>query len=493
MDSPQPSPCSPQLHLWPRRPKNRINLLPVRDGKQKKAALLIGINGLSAPNTDYHLLHGPHQDVAEMKSLLMKSYEYQEENIQVLVDDGVGNAQPDRRNIMLSIDNLVNGAEPGDKLFFLYSGHTVQVPKPGTDEDDMEGCLIPLDGEDHMIKDNELRSRLVDRLSVGVSLVAVFDSCHSASLLDLEHLRCNRVFVPWLSKRKRKAEEIQNHMMRRLVIPVQTPSRSPTSPTVYRRAGTSPTHIRSPRSSANTLYSPVLSPRQSRHGQSSPTALFRPKLAKLSVAEAHANGIEIGVSASRTSSGGSISSSRLSPKSHIPAPLKLWETNKENISQSSAITSPTLQSALPSAWTPCESPLASFCEGWCRLPHLKGSDMSLCGQENPSPKLPDVISFGSCKDSELSWENEEGVGMTQALIQVLRKNPHPTLKSLVTDVSHILHQLAYDRHRRAKIWKKYRVAHAIKSPGLGSFDTEAFQHPQIASHKPLNMDSKWDI
>ncbi|KAJ6468202.1 hypothetical protein C8R45DRAFT_1017906 [Mycena sanguinolenta] len=119
--------------------------------------------------------------------------------------------------------------------------------------------------------------------------------------------------------------------------------------------------------------------------------------------------------------------------------------------------------------------------------------MLLCGQENPSPKLADVISLGSCKDSELSWENEEGIGMTQALIQVLRKNPHPTLRSLVTDVSHILHQLACDRHRRTNVWKKYRDACAIKSSGLGSFDTETFQHPQIASHKPLDMDTEWDL
>ncbi|KAJ6468203.1 caspase domain-containing protein [Mycena sanguinolenta] len=194
--------------------------------RAKKAALLIGINGLSAPNTGYSLLHGPHQDVAEMKGLLMKSYEYEEENIQVLVDDSLpGNAQPDRLNIMLSIDNLVNGAEPGDKLFFLYSGHTVQVPRTGADEDGMDGCLIPLDGEDYMIKENvelnsfqhtgelkpyllnqELRARLVDRLSVGVSLVAVFDSCHSASLLAIQ-ISNTCVVIGFSSRGYRKGKE----------------------------------------------------------------------------------------------------------------------------------------------------------------------------------------------------------------------------------------------------------------------------------------------
>jgi hypothetical protein len=83
--------------------------------------------------------------------------------------------------------------------------------------------------------------------------------------------------------------------------------------------------------------------------------------------------------------------------------------------------------------------------------------------------------------------------MTQALIQVLNKDPHPTLRNLVTSISHILHGLARDRHLRAKVWKKYRDAHGIKSSGLGSFDTETFQHPQIASHRPLDMNTKWDI
>ncbi|KAJ7231408.1 hypothetical protein B0H12DRAFT_1263094 [Mycena haematopus] len=141
-------------------------------------------------------------------------------------------------------------------------------------------------------------------------------------------------------------------------------------------------------------------------------------------------------------------------------------------------------------------PGGCICQGWCRL---SGSgDVPLAGREITSPKLADVISFGSCKDSELSWESEEGIGMTQALIQVLRKDPHPTLRDLVTDVSndllsHTLHGLARDRHLRAKVWKKYRDAHVIKSSGLGSFDTETFQHPQIASHKPLDMDRKWNI
>ncbi|KAK7447393.1 hypothetical protein VKT23_014103 [Stygiomarasmius scandens] len=56
-----------------------------------------------------------------------------------------------------------------------------------------------------------LKELLVDRLPIGNHLMAVFDSLafHSQSLLDLEHWRCNRVYVPWISKGRRKSDSIR--------------------------------------------------------------------------------------------------------------------------------------------------------------------------------------------------------------------------------------------------------------------------------------------
>ena len=34
---------------------------------------------------------------------------------------------------------------------------------------------------------------MVEPLPVGVCLTAIFDSCHSGTLLDLDHYRCNEV------------------------------------------------------------------------------------------------------------------------------------------------------------------------------------------------------------------------------------------------------------------------------------------------------------
>jgi hypothetical protein len=58
---------------------------------------------------DYKLLHGPQRDVAEMKTLLIGTYGYQDEDIQVLVDDGApGHLQPNRRNIVSRKDMRVS-------------------------------------------------------------------------------------------------------------------------------------------------------------------------------------------------------------------------------------------------------------------------------------------------------------------------------------------------------------------------------------------------
>lgn len=37
-------------------------------------------------------------------------------------------------------------------------------------------------------------------------MTAIFDSCHSGTLLDLNHYRCNGMYFPWLSRGKRKSK-----------------------------------------------------------------------------------------------------------------------------------------------------------------------------------------------------------------------------------------------------------------------------------------------
>lgn len=237
--------------------------------KSQKKALLVGIqyeNDANGSSDDVaNVLRGPHQDVAAMRNLLIDCYGYSSDDIVVLVDsDDSGQIQPTRANMLQQIKQLVNGAQAGDHFFFHYAGHTVQVENTNNSEEDgMDECIIPSDGEAHLIKDDELRRHLVDVLPVGSNLVAIFDSCHSASLLDLEHFRCNRVYVPWVSKGTRRTNTRWNSNVRKLALnelalnevtePSATIPPEIFSRHVYQNKRTSASNVRSRRTSIDKL------------------------------------------------------------------------------------------------------------------------------------------------------------------------------------------------------------------------------------------------
>ncbi|KAJ7843698.1 caspase domain-containing protein, partial [Mycena leptocephala] len=159
----------------------------------KKRSLLIGIGGGRHKTLKNAPLAGIHEDVHSMRRLLIESYGYLPSDITTLLDDDEG-VQPTRANILRAIDDMVHKAQEGDRFVFLYSGHTAHMKNRSNCEDGMDGYLIPADGEEHKITDDELRQHLIDVLPAGSSLVAVIDSCHNESLLDLA--RCKHVFVP---------------------------------------------------------------------------------------------------------------------------------------------------------------------------------------------------------------------------------------------------------------------------------------------------------
>jgi len=167
--------------------------------KCKKKALLIGIKDDTDENTVE--LAGPHRDVLALKQLLIDAYGYEEENITIMLDGGKVDERltPTRANILREIKNLVQGAQAGDRFLFHFSGHSKQITNiTGTEDDGMDEALVTSDNKS--IIDNLLKKYLVKPLPVGCTLVAIFDTCHSASLLDLRHHRCNRVYVPWVSR-----------------------------------------------------------------------------------------------------------------------------------------------------------------------------------------------------------------------------------------------------------------------------------------------------
>ncbi|CEL54720.1 Metacaspase-1 OS=Schizosaccharomyces pombe (strain 972 / ATCC 24843) GN=pca1 PE=2 SV=1 [Rhizoctonia solani AG-1 IB] len=154
----------------------------------KRKALLIGCNypGSSAP------LNGCINDVFNIKRFLIDHFQYDEADIRVLTDDEsshgeVGEAQPTRETMLEYINWLVADAETDDSLFFFYSGHGGnQDDHDGDEWDGKDESICPTDYEDAgVIVDDELYDILVKPLPEGAGLTALFDSCHSGSVLDL--------------------------------------------------------------------------------------------------------------------------------------------------------------------------------------------------------------------------------------------------------------------------------------------------------------------
>ncbi|KAJ3748282.1 peptidase C14 [Lentinula raphanica] len=163
-----------------------------------KKALLVGINYSGTDSS----LDGCHSDVTRMHKFITQTYGFPEENIVVLKDDNKlsHRYQPTKANILYWMQWLVTDAQPHDSLFFHYSGHGGQRTDRDGDEIDYEDeCIYPIDSipvtdaSDEQIQstrgkviiDDELHRYLVSPLSPGVRLTAIFDSCHSGSVLDL--------------------------------------------------------------------------------------------------------------------------------------------------------------------------------------------------------------------------------------------------------------------------------------------------------------------
>ncbi|KAH8618082.1 Caspase domain [Trypanosoma vivax] len=94
--------------------------------------------------------------------------------------------QPTRHNILRHLAWLVLGAKPGDVLFLFFAGHGTQTKALHDAAEEFDQCLLPVDYEKNgCILDNDIHKVLLSRLPAGVRLTAVFDCCHSGTMMDL--------------------------------------------------------------------------------------------------------------------------------------------------------------------------------------------------------------------------------------------------------------------------------------------------------------------
>ncbi|KAF7310224.1 Metacaspase pca1 [Mycena indigotica] len=448
--------------------------------KPQKRALLIGIQ--TCKGSEYPPLKAARADVKKMRALLIDVFGYKPDDITVLVDGGLKrHSQPTRVNILHAIDELVRDVQPGDRVFFHYSGHSTQIPNRNHTEDDgMDECIVPQDGEKYMIVDNELHRRLITPLPTGSSLVAVLDTCHSGSLLDLRHYRCNRVVVPWKWRGRHNSQDVD---MRYNII--------------RRNANMSPDSIPMP---SQTIPPPA----PASHAASSARAGPRANVRRSEVFEP--------VPPSRTATLASQVAKVVPclPQLHVqtqplaPAFSRILEDEERFYT---------------------DSPVAEFCTGWCRQ-----TKPEMAGDSATPPVRADVVSLASCKDSQQAWESADGLSMTSCLVELLRSRcgDMPTLEEVLCLISHATYKIAFERHesnkhyrlsRRewfAKAWRiirgrerkaapavhdhrtvsrsptEQRLRSAIsKSERETGGDMDAFQNPEMASAVPLDMERKW--
>lgn len=82
---------------------------------------------------------------------------------------------------------LIQSARCHDSLFFHYSGHGGQTKDLDGDEvDGLDEVIFPMDFQSKgQILDDDLFKIMVRPLPAGCRLTALFDSCHSGTVLDL--------------------------------------------------------------------------------------------------------------------------------------------------------------------------------------------------------------------------------------------------------------------------------------------------------------------
>ncbi|KAL5497860.1 hypothetical protein ACEPAH_2791 [Sanghuangporus vaninii] len=156
---------------------------PRLDGKKK--ALLIGINYYEQS----HPLKGCRGDVTRMQKFLKDRYGFTD--MLILTEYWQEHRHPTREEIIKGMKWLVQDASPGDSLFLHYSGHGGQTRDFGFDEPDgKDEGIYPVDyhleGSKGILTDDDMHRILTD-IPEGVQLTALFDSCHSGSVLDLPY------------------------------------------------------------------------------------------------------------------------------------------------------------------------------------------------------------------------------------------------------------------------------------------------------------------
>lgn len=145
------------------------------------------------------------QHMQELFDLLTTKLGYRKEDIWVLTDlprQMIGTSvqiAPTRNNLLNAMKWLVGASSAGDKLFFGFSGHGVEVSKTENRVTIIDECLLPVDYPDAPpIPQATVSSLLVNELHAQATLTAIIDCKRPYNILRLPYL-----YVTHRTSRKR--------------------------------------------------------------------------------------------------------------------------------------------------------------------------------------------------------------------------------------------------------------------------------------------------
>lgn len=155
---------------------------------RKAAALLIGINYIMDTQ---NRLNGCHNDVMNMANMLVNRYRFPKSQVQVIADTSVQQVPfTTREAILCRLYELALKSWRDDLeiVFFHYSGHGSQQRDFNGDEaDGLDEGICPCDfDKSGLIIDDELL-HIFKQFNPKTKIVAVFDCCHSGTILDLPY------------------------------------------------------------------------------------------------------------------------------------------------------------------------------------------------------------------------------------------------------------------------------------------------------------------
>jgi len=141
-----------------------------------KKSLLIGCNYYGSR----YQLNGCINDIHNMSQRLS-----QKGFSNILLTDQ-GSYKPSYVNILNQLVFFLRSARPGDLLFFMFSGHGHYIrDRNGDESDGRDEVMVTSDFK--AIKDDIIKKIIQRYLRPNVTLVALFDACHSGTIMDLKY------------------------------------------------------------------------------------------------------------------------------------------------------------------------------------------------------------------------------------------------------------------------------------------------------------------